>query len=69
MLDLKTRPEQLAKVEPAELAEEVRKLSGRLAQLADRLAVPESGLSPEEATALLRALKAANQAAAMGEAA
>ena len=69
VLEFKARPVELAKVEPAELADEVRQLSGRLAQLAERLAVPESGLTPEDATALLKALKAANQAASMGEAA
>ena len=65
----KARPVELAKVEPAELAAEVRQLSGRLAHLAERLAVPEGGLSPEDATALLKALKAANRAASLGEAA
>ncbi|MCB2192359.1 MAG: MBL fold metallo-hydrolase [Deltaproteobacteria bacterium] len=67
VIELKTRPVELAKVEPAELADEVRQLSGRLAQLAERLAEPEGGLAPEEATALMKALKAANQAASMGE--
>ena len=44
-------------------------LSSRLAQLAERLSVPGSGMAPEDATALLKALKAANQAASLGEAA
>ncbi|MBU4566793.1 MAG: MBL fold metallo-hydrolase [Desulfarculus sp.] len=69
VLELGARPVELAKVEPAELAAEVRQLSSRLAQLAERLSVPGSGLAPEDATALLKALKAANQAASLGEAA
>lgn len=69
VIELKARPVELAKVEPAELADQVRRLSSRLAQLAERLAVPEAGLAPEDATALLKALKAANQAATLGEAA
>ncbi|MCF8043652.1 MAG: MBL fold metallo-hydrolase [Desulfarculaceae bacterium] len=68
VLELGARPVELAKVEPAELADEMRQLSSRLAQLAERLAVPEGGLTPEDATALLKTLKAANQAASLGEA-
>ncbi len=68
VLELRTHPLEAAKVEPAELADQMRLLSGRLAQLAERLSGGAT-LDPGEAAALMQALKAADQAASLGEAA